>query len=43
MIAESGTLAAMDIVEVNPLLDYRNSTAKLALELIQSALGKVIY
>ena len=43
MIAESGTLAAMDIVEVNPLLDYKNSTAKLALELIQSALGKVIY
>ena len=43
MIAESGTLAAIDMVEVNPLLDYRNSTAKLALELIQSALGKVVY
>lgn len=43
MIAESGVLAAMDMVEVNPLLDHCNSTAKLALELIQSALGKVIY
>lgn len=43
MVAESGVLAALDMVEVNPLLDHRNMTAKLALELIQSALGKVIY
>ena len=33
------SLAALDLVEVNPILDVRNSTAILATELALSALG----
>jgi arginase len=43
IIAESGLLAGMDLVEVNPILDVRNQTAALAVELICSALGKRVY
>ena len=43
MLAESGKLIAMDLVEVNPILDERNRTAALGSELVQSALGKVVY
>ncbi len=39
MIAESGGLMALDLVEVNPTLDIRNTTAELATELALSALG----
>ena len=42
MLADSGAVRALDVVEVNPILDERNRTAELALELIQSALGKRI-
>ena len=42
-IAESGKLLSMDMVEVNPILDERNKTGVLASELVQSALGKVVY
>lgn len=42
-LAESGKLLGMDMVEVNPILDERNKTGILASELIQSALGKVVY
>jgi arginase len=42
-IAASGKLAALDIVEVNPILDERNRTAELAVDLILSALGKVVW
>jgi arginase len=42
MIAESGRLIALDLVEVNPTLDLRNTTAELGVELAQSALGKQI-
>ncbi|MEF3276027.1 MAG: arginase [Chloroflexus sp.] len=42
LIAESGALRSLDIVEVNPILDERNATAALAVELILSALGKRI-
>lgn len=42
-LAESGKLLSMDMVEVNPILDERNKTGILASELIQSALGKVVY
>ena len=42
MLADTGKLAGMDIVEVNPVLDERNRTAELATELILSALGKRI-
>jgi arginase len=39
MIADSGLLRALDLVEVNPILDDRNITAVLAVELALSALG----
>ncbi len=40
--ADGGLLRSMDVVEVNPILDSRNETAKLAAELAASALGKRI-
>lgn len=43
MLAESGKLLSMDLVEVNPILDERNKTGILASELIQLAMGKVVY
>ena len=43
MVHESGKLLSMDMVEVNPILDISNQTAKLASELVLSALGKVVY
>lgn len=43
IIAESGLLIGMDIVEVNPILDLQNQTASLAVELILSALGKRVW
>ncbi len=43
LIADSGLLTCLDIVEVNPILDVRNSTAELCTELILSALGKRIF
>jgi arginase len=42
MIAESGRLLALDLVEVNPTLDVRNTTAQLGTELALSALGMKI-
>jgi arginase len=42
MIADSGLLLALDLVEVNPILDVKNTTAVLAAELATSALGKKI-
>jgi arginase len=42
LIADSGHLIGMDVVEVNPILDRENATAQLAVELIMSALGKKI-
>ena len=42
MIAESGLLMALDLVEVNPTLDIRNTTAELGTELALSALGMQI-
>ena len=42
MIAESGLLMALDLVEVNPTLDLRNATAELGVELALSALGMKI-
>lgn len=42
LIADSGRLIGMDVVEVNPILDRENATAQLAVELVMSALGKKI-
>ena len=40
MIADSGRLASLDVVELNPALDLRNKTAALAVDLIESLFGK---
>jgi arginase len=42
MIADSGRLTSLDIVEVNPTLDVRNATGTLGTELALSALGMKI-
>ena len=42
MVADTQKLVALDMVEVNPILDQQNSTAILGCELIASALGKKI-
>jgi arginase len=39
LVAESGLLSSLEVVEVNPILDRENETAKLAVELVASALG----
>jgi arginase len=39
MVADTRQLASLDLVEVNPILDVRNSTAALGTELALSALG----
>ena len=43
LVAESGLAASLEVVEVNPILDRRNETAKLAVELVASALGERIF
>jgi arginase len=40
MIADTGRLGSLDIVELNPALDVRNKTAVLAVDLIESLFGK---
>jgi arginase len=42
MVADSGLLRALDLVEVNPILDDRTTTAILGAELASSALGQKI-
>jgi arginase len=42
IVADSGLLTSMDLVEVNPTLDVRNTTAQLGAELALSALGMKI-
>lgn len=42
MIADSGKLTALDLVEINPILDHQNQTAVLGTELALSALGQGI-
>jgi arginase len=42
MLSESGRLGSIEVVEINPILDTRNQTASLAVDLICSALGKSI-
>ena len=39
LVAESGLLDSLDVVEVNPVLDRENETAELAVALVASALG----
>ena len=40
MIADSGRLGSLDVMELNPALDVRNKTALLAVDLIESLFGK---
>lgn len=40
MIADTGRLASLDVMELNPALDERNRTAELAVDLIESLFGK---
>jgi arginase len=40
MIADSGRMGSLDIVEVNPILDDGNATAELAVDLVESLFGK---
>ena len=42
IVADSGLLTSLDLVEVNPTLDVRNQTAQLGTELALSALGRKI-
>jgi arginase len=42
MLAESGKMTSLELVEVNPILDSRNQSAEFAVELVQSAFGKKI-
>ncbi len=42
MLADRAQIVALDLVEVNPVLDTQNMTGILAAELAQSALGKRI-
>lgn len=42
LVADSGRVRSLDIVEVNPILDSRNRTGKLAVELAMSAFGQRI-
>jgi len=42
IVADSGLMRALDLVEVNPILDDRNITAILGVELASSALGQKI-
>ena len=40
MIADTGRLGSLDVMELNPALDVRNQTADLAVDLIESLFGK---
>lgn len=42
MIADSKRMLAMEVVEINPIIDIANQTATLAVGLVTSALGKKI-
>ena len=40
MIADSGRMASLDIMELNPILDRNNQTALVAIDLVESLFGK---
>ncbi|MBL8055386.1 MAG: arginase [Anaerolineales bacterium] len=42
ILHDAGKVASLDIVEINPILDDRNRTARLAVELVASLFGKSI-
>jgi len=42
ILADTGKIGSLDMVEVNPILDERNRTARLAVELAASLFGRRI-
>ena len=42
MLADSGRVTSLDIVEVNPILDVQNKTARIMVEMVASLFGKSI-
>jgi arginase len=42
LLADCGKVVSAEFVEVNPILDHRNGTARLGVELACSLLGKRI-
>jgi arginase len=40
--AESGRLLGLELTEINPILDNQNATARVAVDLALSALGKIV-
>ena len=42
MLFDTGKVLSAELVEVNPILDHSNNTAKLGVELLASLLGKKI-
>lgn len=42
IIADAGRVSSLDLVEINPILDQRNQTARIAVELAASLFGKRI-
>ena len=42
LLNEAGLVSSLDVVEVNPILDIKNGTATLAVELVESLMGRRI-
>lgn len=42
LVNEAGIVTSLDVVEVNPILDSRNATAEVAVELVASLMGRRI-
>jgi arginase len=42
LVNEAGIVSSLDVVEVNPILDVKNGTATLAVELVESVMGRRI-
>ena len=40
MIADTGRLASLDVMELNPACDVRNQTAEVVVDLVESLFGK---
>jgi arginase len=43
LVAASASVGSVDVVEINPILDHQNRTAKIGVELVASLLGQTIY
>jgi len=42
LVNEAAVVTSLDVVEINPILDSRNGTAELAVELVESLMGRQI-